>query len=794
MIRSGALALTLVLGLALAWFACKTPPPAPASAPATAFSSERAFADVKVIGAEPHPVGSAAHDRVRDYLIGRLKGLGLQVRTQRAQSFKQDTRRGETWISGADIENIIAVMPGRDPKAKALVVSAHYDSAPASPGAADDSAGVASALEVARVMKHRGQPVRDVIFLITDGEELGLLGAKAFFEKDPDAARVGAVVNMDTRGGGGRTFMFETGRGNGEMIDVFRRTAIQPSSNALAVFLYEHMPNGTDFTLPKDKGIQGLNYAFIGRSFDYHAASSTPERLEKGALQNMGDQVLASSSALAFGNRLPAKAPDLVYSDVFGTFVIAYPPAMGWLVLALGVALVGFAVWRFKAADELNWLELARGASAALFLLLLSATVLHLARVATLVPSGFAEQRPLLAQFPLYEAALAALGLGLSLRVFGALQRGNVRFVAAGVALVAGLLVWLAGQWIVGLGLGIAAALLALFAFARPVRAPGAWAGFAVLCLVFALIAQVTAPTIAFLFAWPLVLAGLAGAAAAMARSFESPTAVLSSTILGLIGLGWAMSLAHGVALGIGTDLPAALGLLVFLGALALAPLMGVDSGAFRQGAGVLALGWILIAVIAFRDPTSVDKPRISEVVYVRDIDSGKTWRASLAPTLDRWSDGVLKADGGTIGHETLAPLTRAPVFAATAKATAVPASGLRYQEDDAGSISVYAPQGYLQLTIAAPKTDRIVVAGVALDPKSLAHGLVHLSWLAARTPAPQPQPILSLRDIGPVSLKYALLTPGWPSDITPIPPRPKDVMPWYLSDATAEIGTLKRR
>ena len=43
------------------------------------------------------------------------------------------------------------------------------------------------------------------------------------------------------------------------------------TSNALSIFVYENMPNGTDFTEAKTRGVQGLNYAFLGQQFDYHS-------------------------------------------------------------------------------------------------------------------------------------------------------------------------------------------------------------------------------------------------------------------------------------------------------------------------------------------------------------------------------------------------------------------------------------------------------------------------------------------------------------------------------------------
>jgi Zn-dependent M28 family amino/carboxypeptidase len=173
---------------------------------------------------------------------------------------------------------------------------AHYDSVPGSPGAADDAAGVASILETVRAIKARGVPARDVIVLITDGEEAGLLGAQAFFQRDPMARRIGFLFNTEARGGGGRVQMFQTGGASGGAIAILKRNGLHPQASSLTGYIYERMPNDTDFTVSRKAGVDGLNYAFIGRQFDYHAASSTPDNLDKGTLQDMGQQVLANAA------------------------------------------------------------------------------------------------------------------------------------------------------------------------------------------------------------------------------------------------------------------------------------------------------------------------------------------------------------------------------------------------------------------------------------------------------------------------------------------------------------------
>src|SRR5918997_2097512 len=139
----------LVLGAfaAISLLALEPPDPLPASAPANEFSAERAFSDVEQIAERPHPVGSAANAEVRDYLVGQLEDLGLQPTIQEAMSAR--TKEGTASI--ARVENIHARIEGRNPTGHVVLV-AHYDSVPRGPGAADDGAGVAAILEIARAI------------------------------------------------------------------------------------------------------------------------------------------------------------------------------------------------------------------------------------------------------------------------------------------------------------------------------------------------------------------------------------------------------------------------------------------------------------------------------------------------------------------------------------------------------------------------------------------------------------------------------------------------------------------
>ena len=189
--RWGTPLILLLLGLLAAALAVREPAPAPANAAPGVFSAARAMADVRAIAQRPHPIGSAESQRVQAYLLARMGQLGLDPRPRPFQSAKAAGR------------NLLGVLPGRDRSAPALLLMAHFDSVPTGPGAADDAAGVAAVLETVRALKTRPSQ-RDVMVLLTDGEEAGLLGSKAFFGADPARAHVGVVINLEARGNRGR--------------------------------------------------------------------------------------------------------------------------------------------------------------------------------------------------------------------------------------------------------------------------------------------------------------------------------------------------------------------------------------------------------------------------------------------------------------------------------------------------------------------------------------------------------------------------------------------------------------
>lgn len=551
-----ALAVTLFIAAVVGVSAARPPAPLPATAPADQFAVGRAMADLRVIAKHPHSTGSPANDAVRAYLVGRLQSLGFTVRTATAPLSDKDRARIRKWGSPfadtAVATNIIALRPGRDPASAAVAVMAHYDSVWASPGAADDGAGVVSALELARAIP-RDTQARDLVILLTDAEEVGLSGAKGFFAEgtagDPLASRIGALVNLETRGGGGRAIMFETGARNGNMVSLFADTVRHPAANSLAVKIYELLPNSTDFTPAKKRGIAGFNFAFMGRAGLYHSPLATPDAVEQGSIQHLGAQALDITRALVTAPELPADAPDMVFSDVLGRFVIAYPPVIGWLVFAVTAGLIVVAARRHPGWA---WRGIGLGALDAVAFTLAAAVLLYGANLLS-GADGKTNYYDRLAALPRLEFQALTL-------MFAALA----------------------------LTLGIGGKRRAMMS---------GWLGLGLVNLVLCGIIQAVLPAAAPVFAWPLLIAA---AAMALSGSLVTPSgasrpqALVLPAVAAIFGLAFAGGFAHFSLLAIGGPTPSAIAGFAPLLLLLLVPLLPPVS---RRGALTTALALAAIAI-----------------------------------------------------------------------------------------------------------------------------------------------------------------------------------------------------
>ena len=258
----------------------------------TVFSLSNALNHLKNISKEPHYAGSKEHKKVQNYIVAELQKMGF------ATEIQTQTAINKKWFSATTAENIIAKLEGTGSK-KALLLLTHYDSNPhSSLGASDAGSGVVTILEGLRAFLAKNEtPKNDLIILISDAEELGLLGAQAFVDQHSWTKDIGLVLNFEARGSGGPSYMLmETNGKNSKLLSEFLATKPNfPAANSLMYSIYKKLPNDTDLTVFKeDAKINGFNFAFIGDHFDYHTAQDSYERLDKETLLHQADYFTSS--------------------------------------------------------------------------------------------------------------------------------------------------------------------------------------------------------------------------------------------------------------------------------------------------------------------------------------------------------------------------------------------------------------------------------------------------------------------------------------------------------------------
>lgn len=734
----------LVLAACLSLVAWRQAPPAPlaSNAPAQAFSAERAVATLARLLGEggPHAVGSAAQAGARARLEAELRSAGLEPELQAAFACSD---RGAC----ARVENVLAVREGQQPGPLVLLM-AHYDSVPAGPGAADDGAGSAAVLEVARALATLPAPRNGVAFLFTDGEEAGLLGAQAFADQHPLMRRVGAIVNVEARGTAGRSLLFETsGPGNTWLAAQAGAALLRPAASSLFAAVYERLPNDTDLSVFRRRAVPGLNLAFIGEPRRYHTPRDDLAHLDRGSLQHHGDNLLALARQLSQADLAEAARPGRsVFFDLLGLWLVRWPEALGpWLAgLALGVLAVS---------------ALRQGARPA---------GLGLTLVALLVGLGAAG------------AAQYAAGA-----LWRAAAPGPRAWVAGALAVEAA--AW--GSGLLGAALG---GLLARWRSSPVERASAlglAWA-------VAALIVSLLLPGASYVVLVPALAAALAGLAAPAAPFAALLPLVASVLVIAPLQLSLVDSLSLAAA-----PLSAALAALVAAG---LWPLLASRPGAVRLVLPPALLLLACAAAVALLPADSVDRPQGLSLTYVEEPERAIA-RLGATPESERLPAAVAAAAPFQPASEPIVPWSRRPRgFTASVEPLGLPAPGLELLE--AASVGagrrlrlrVSSPRGAQALILSFPASQapgalRMNGKPVALSPEQARRRRgSHVSYSCLTVPREGLEVELELGS-APAELILADRSTGLPAAWQAVgAARPPEAVPIHEGDTTIVLRRLK--
>jgi hypothetical protein len=278
---------------------------------------------------QPHPAGSEANQKVRESIRQIASAWGYEVLSQETEL----ARRPNT--APIPLTNLMFRLEGSNDSDDAIVVMAHYDSVSTGPGIGDDASGVAVLLELARMARQLPARRNDIIFLLTDGEEFGLLGARQFSAEHPWMKHAKLVINLEARGTSGPSLMFQTGQPNRWLIELFARNVSHPRTSSLFFEVYRFLPNDTDFTIFNRAGVNGFNFAFIGDVKNYHTENDNLEQLSRYSLQHHGDNAWEVLRPLADADLTATRSGNAVYFDLFCHWLVWWPA--GWTLPIAGL-------------------------------------------------------------------------------------------------------------------------------------------------------------------------------------------------------------------------------------------------------------------------------------------------------------------------------------------------------------------------------------------------------------------------------------------------------------------------
>ncbi len=739
----------------------------PADAPATEFSAERAVRHLEVIARAPRPVGSPGHAATRAYLVEQILALGLTPEVQATTTVSRFP--GSPSFDAASVQNVIVRLPGTA-STGALVLNAHYDGGLSGPAAGDCGACVVTLLETLRALRAAPPLRNDVIFVFSDAEEVGDLGAHAFATQHPWMREVRLALNFESQGAGGPVMLYATSPGNRRLIGEFARAAPQPLTTSFAAGLIALVPEqrlACDLQDYLDEGSAGLGFFFSGNTPAYHTVLDNPDVLDARTVQHLGTYGLAL--ATHFGNMDLADlhaTRDAVFFNLARGWVVHYPGswalplALAGLFLTLGIVGAGVRAGRVRLPRVLL-ATLAFPLSVVLSLVLVTLVwwTIRLAnpnlQVVLVGSYGSAW----------YLAGLLVLGVAGMMAAFYALRR-----YLSGGSLAAGALLAVGG---------LAVLLAAVFP-------PGSY------LLVWPLLASLPA------LAWMLV-----APRRAMRPEWRLAVTMLAvvPAVIVLLPVGFVGFSALMVRLDSLTDLPVLgvtaifvvllAGMLLPLGAWALddEPASTRPSRRWRLPAATVVLALLLLGTGTWRSGFDAEHPRPNQMMYELDADRGVAQWLTGDARLDEWTAQFIPPETVRNPEVRRGVSFMVPTYSAPAPLLPIPAPALAVLGETLENgvrvlrIRVASPRGAPLLLVEVQAPGPVLGAEVGGQPLDLmgyaqaAQGT--LSLMYAALPREGVELTLQIGATGAMRVDLA----DWTTDLPLVPgrrlaPRPPGIMP----------------
>ncbi len=222
--------------------------------------------------------------------------------------------------------NVLAVLEGEGPRAdEAVLIGAHYDHLGKHPGqdgklsiyngANDNASGVATMLEVARILATRSKKLpRRVVFAAFSAEERGMVGS-FYYVNHPlvPLEKTVAMINLDMVGCPKGDALAAAGRQSSPMFAELANRIGKEHHLTLA-----ELPSkltGSDHLPFYGEQIPSLHFMTTGGFADYHRPSDDSDKLDYGWMERVASMVADLTVAMAEASERPTFVEDKV-SDV----------------------------------------------------------------------------------------------------------------------------------------------------------------------------------------------------------------------------------------------------------------------------------------------------------------------------------------------------------------------------------------------------------------------------------------------------------------------------------------------
>jgi hypothetical protein len=281
-------------GLASATPSTSSPLPQPSTSTtpprADPFDSAVALDGLRALTAiGPRDAASPAYAKAADWVAGQFRAAGYRV-SERPFDLPAGVSWGVRVPAGRPV-NVVADPPGFDPERPHVVIGAHLDTVPQSPGAEDNASGITTMIQLARMVRQEptALPVRFVAFGAEEARGGNgtryAFGSRHFVASLSSAERraVRGMVALDRVGVRSATVpVCSGGRGTASLA-----TEIRAASRGAGVATNGCTNRASDHVSFEAAGIPAVRVGSVPYAA-YHSARDVPSVVDRRQLERVG--------------------------------------------------------------------------------------------------------------------------------------------------------------------------------------------------------------------------------------------------------------------------------------------------------------------------------------------------------------------------------------------------------------------------------------------------------------------------------------------------------------------------